>query len=771
MTIENKFVLLRLIGKGSMGAVYEARDEWIQRHVALKLLHPRHAQSSHVVRRFRKEAQAMARVSHPNVVAVHEMGRHSDGTFFIVQELLTGRTLREHLDERQRLSIDEAVEILSPIMGALIAAHGQGIVHRDVKPDNIILNRSPSGELIPKLVDFGIAKVPMPPLGGRQHTVLGELLGTPRYMSPEQAGGMHPLDGRADVWAVGVVLYEMLSGVCPFDGPTAQRVLALILSEPLPPIQHRVGVPDALAGVLARALDRDIEKRFPTMQAFREALVESTTKRPPAAGAASIPAAPELLDPAELEYGDAEPASTSQPPPPPQRAGHSVRPAPREDMAWARDETLSTAAHLDPDADAAERSLAANRLDAALTLAESALQRDTGDDARAGRMRLVQAIAHRWLGHYDLAERCAQDALRLLPRGSGGWYAALGYAAIASGYLGRSKQLLRLYEEIKKIDATDETTSFHVVVMSRLTIFLLRAGFANVAHKIHKDAQDLARGDGGGDLVVSAWLDAARAEIASHRGDLVTYLLRVESAALGFTAAGDLRNACLQRANVGNAYMHLGACKRAVAIFHEALAIAEPMALDLVAPVKVNLGHALAELGRLDEAIAVETAALAHCIAQDHRRFAAVARIYLSRMYSTKGDVVRAGQLARECVGALDEDTGLRAYALAALARVMLAEGSPAAALALAQGAMDLMRKLGGVEEGESLIRTTFALALRATGKDAQGHEEIERARSRLLERAGRIQDPHWRKSFLEAVADNARVMDLASRWADGASA
>jgi serine/threonine protein kinase len=771
MTIENKFVLLRFIGKGAMGVVYEARDEWVERHVAIKLLHPRHAHSAQMVRRFRREAQAMARVSHPNVVAIHEMGRRSDGTFFIVQELLTGRTLREHLDDRQRLALDEALEILLPILGALITAHGLGIVHRDVKPDNIILNRSPSGELVPKLVDFGIAKLPLSQ-AGRQHTVLGELLGTPRYMSPEQAGGMHPLDARADVWAAAIVLYEMLTGVCPFDGPTAQRVLALILSEPPPSIQSIADVPDRLAAAIRRALERDIERRFPTMQAFREALIESTSRRAPTPDGAPRPEVDELLpDPEELEWDEAEPASAPAPPRPGPNArpGSSARPAPREDLVWAPDETLSAATPLDPDAEAAERSLAGNRLDAAIVLAESALRRDVEDEARAGRMRLVQAIAHRWLGHYDDAERCALEAARRLARGSGGWYAALGYAAIAGGYLGRSKQLLRLYEEIKKVDVSDETATFHVVVMCRLTIFLLRAGFANVAQKIHADAQELARGEGGGgDLVVSAWLDAARAEIASHRGDLVAYLLRVESAADGFTAAGDLRNACLQRANVGNAYMHLGAYRRAVAMFHETLAIAEPMGLDLVAPLKVNLGYALAQLGRLDQAIAVESAALAHCIELHNKRFGACARIYLSTMHVTKGDAALAGQIAREAVSALDEDTGVRAYALAALARAMLAERSPAVALTLAQDAMDLMGKLGGVEEGESLIRTTYALALRVMGRGAEGRAEIERARSRLLERAGRIHDPNWRKSFLEVVADNARVMDLAARWTDG---
>jgi serine/threonine-protein kinase len=182
MVIGRKFALLEQLAKGGMGCVFRATDTRLNRQVAIKLVLPQYAREPNVMRRFLREAQATAAVRHPNVVAVLEMGERSDGSYFIVQELLEGSSLRDELDRKRKLSLDHALEILLPIMSALDAAHRIGIVHRDVKPENIVLACSDDGIRVPKLIDFGVAKAPR--LSKALPTRDGEQLGTPAYMSP-----------------------------------------------------------------------------------------------------------------------------------------------------------------------------------------------------------------------------------------------------------------------------------------------------------------------------------------------------------------------------------------------------------------------------------------------------------------------------------------------------------------------------------------------------------------------------------------------------------
>jgi serine/threonine-protein kinase len=265
--IADKYRIDRRLGAGGMGVVYEALNTWTGRRVALKLMHPWFSCDSETVSRFRREARSATRIKHPSIVDVLDMGEDPrDSALFIVQEFLTGATLREHLHHKGRFSVGEAASILEPIMEALVAAHDAGVIHRDVKPENIIVSVDHAGDPVPKLIDFGISKMTAGDVAAVLQT--DRVLGTPLYMSPEQLRGSDSIDGRTDVWAVGVIMYEMLSGRRPFDADNRSDVTVQILTTEAAPLTD---VPDAVADVVARALRRNPETRLPTMRVMLDA--------------------------------------------------------------------------------------------------------------------------------------------------------------------------------------------------------------------------------------------------------------------------------------------------------------------------------------------------------------------------------------------------------------------------------------------------------------------------------------------------------------------
>lgn len=267
--------VVRLIGRGGMGEVYEAENTWTGRRVAVKVLLPGANLDSRAVGRFVQEAQAATRLNHRNIIDVFDMGRdtRTDLTY-LVQELLSGESLRERFERDQRLSVRASLDLLLPVMGALAAAHHGGIIHRDVKPENIFLHHA-EGELVPKLIDFGLAKA----LDGDQRlTHTGQILGTPLYMAPEQCEGRADIDERADIWAVGVMLYEALSGVSPFSAATVMGVLFNIVHRPAAPFEVP-GVDASLVTVVLRALKVPREERYATMEEFARALLDCDALR------------------------------------------------------------------------------------------------------------------------------------------------------------------------------------------------------------------------------------------------------------------------------------------------------------------------------------------------------------------------------------------------------------------------------------------------------------------------------------------------------------
>ncbi len=273
-TIGDKYQVLRLLGVGGMGAVYEAENTWIKRRVALKVLFQNLAADPEVARRFMQEAQSATQINHPNIVYVLDMGRDArDGAFYIVQEFLEGADLRARLEKDKRLAIPDALTLIAPIMSALGAAHDRGIIHRDIKPENIFLSVGPAGEIVPKLIDFGVSKV----LGegvALTKTRTGMSLGTPYYMSPEQGRG-DEIDGRSDVWAIGIVLYEMLCGRPPYEAANYNVLVLKVMTERPPRIeQFYPDIPPPLAEIIHSAIEPDLARRYPNMRAFLDALTQ-----------------------------------------------------------------------------------------------------------------------------------------------------------------------------------------------------------------------------------------------------------------------------------------------------------------------------------------------------------------------------------------------------------------------------------------------------------------------------------------------------------------
>ncbi len=254
------------IARGGMAVVYRARDIRLNRPVAIKLLPPELAFNADVRERFLREAQTSAQLAHPGIVPIYTVDE-ANGLVFFVMALVTGETLGERLAREKRLPVEEVRRILTDVADALAYAHAHGVVHRDVKPDNILLDRATGRPLV---TDFGIARAAA---GDTRLTVTGVAIGTPAYMSPEQALGERELDGRSDIYSLGVIGYQMLAGEPPFKASNTPAMLVKHVSEMPRPLDHlRPDTPRGMVNALARALAKKPEDRWPDATAFRDAL-------------------------------------------------------------------------------------------------------------------------------------------------------------------------------------------------------------------------------------------------------------------------------------------------------------------------------------------------------------------------------------------------------------------------------------------------------------------------------------------------------------------
>ena len=301
-----KYEIRGRLGAGAMGTVFDAFDPVIERRAALKTVRrpeTNDAEGQEAMARFKREAQAAGRLNHPNIVAVYDYGEDA-GNAWIAMELVEGGTLKDPLDRGERFPLPQVVRLMDQVLAALDYSHKRGVVHRDIKPANIMLTTDGSV----KIADFGIARIE-----NSSMTQVGTIMGTPAYMAPEQLRG-EAVDSRADIWAAGVVLYQLLTGEKPFAGGYSSVQHKALNTEPTPPSALTVTAPKAFDGVIGRAMAKRPEDRFATAGAFAEALREAVAAPVPAA---AQPAAAPPADDATVVATTARPAPARTPPPKP----------------------------------------------------------------------------------------------------------------------------------------------------------------------------------------------------------------------------------------------------------------------------------------------------------------------------------------------------------------------------------------------------------------------------------------------------------------------
>jgi serine/threonine-protein kinase len=321
-TLDRRYVIEAKLGQGGMGTVYVAQQVAVGRRVAIKLLPPAIADDLAAVKRFMQEAKAASTLSHPNTITIHDFGQLEDGLLFLVMELVEGQTLAAALKAARTLPPERAVRICAQILSALEDAHARGIVHRDLKPDNVIVSPRPGSPDFVKVLDFGLAKV----ADADSHenlTQTGQVFGTPAYMSPEQALGER-CDLRTDLYAVGVMLYEMLGGRRPFEGDSPVSILVKHINEAPPPLAGPTAgaaLPAALVEATGKALAKRREDRFASAAEMRAALESAVApllsapllSRPEAPLGDAETLAPDSLPPAAVRSATGQAAVVSEP--------------------------------------------------------------------------------------------------------------------------------------------------------------------------------------------------------------------------------------------------------------------------------------------------------------------------------------------------------------------------------------------------------------------------------------------------------------------------
>jgi serine/threonine protein kinase len=295
-TLAEKYRIEELINEGGMGAVYRATHVLMDKTVAIKVLHPALAADDKIVARFSREARAASRISHPHALSVTDFGESENGVVFLVMEYLKGETLKEVIRNEGPLPLPRVVEIIRQVCGALEAAHAEGVVHRDLKSDNIMLIDVGGGDWA-KVLDFGIAKIKEKVGQDPALTAPNLIIGTPQYMSPEQCSQAAEIDSRSDIYSLGVILYEMLVGHVPFTGESPTAIMMKHLQEPPPSaLEERKDLPASVGRVVMRAMAKRPEDRFQTVSELAEELSAAADEGPAAVATVGAETGPSSAD-------------------------------------------------------------------------------------------------------------------------------------------------------------------------------------------------------------------------------------------------------------------------------------------------------------------------------------------------------------------------------------------------------------------------------------------------------------------------------------------
>ncbi len=414
---------------------------------------------------------------------------------------------------------------------------------------------------------------------------------------------------------------------------------------------------------------------------------------------------------------------------------------------------------------AAERAFEAGDFDSVKAWVSRGLATAPEGEVR-GTLRLFESQACKYRGDHRGALEAGLDAMRFLPQGSPLWYSAAGEVALAAGNLGEDAALFAVFNALKSLGAHGEMGAPHVIAVARVALQFLMVGHQAEVEILFAALDDLERRIIAIDPEVLASVHRTRAWRALYAGDAGTSVREFEAAAQRFEEVGDYRNASVQRINVGSCTNELGDWARSESALRDALANAERMGLvPLVAQAKLNLGLALARRGQLNEALAVEREALTMYARQGVRRLEGGARLYLGIIRLASGNIDAAEREINAAIELLANHGPVRAHAYAVAAQIALVRGDPRAAIGPAGEGIKILDALGGIEEGESLVRLVWAESLASVGPEADARRAISVAYQRLIERAEKIRDATWRQWFLEVVPENVRTRELAVAW------
>lgn len=822
--IAERYRIDRFLDEGGAGEVYAAENVWTARQVAVKRLLPDHLADATLVERFLLEGRIGGRIEHPNIVQVLDMGKEpGDQSLFIVQELLHGQSLRALIEKRGRLQSHEALDLVIPILGALVAVHQQGIVHRDIKPENIFVLDAPFGHQVPKLLDFGIAKVRL----DSTLTRAGSVMGTLGYMPPEQLEGAREVDRRADIWSIGIVLYELLAGAHPFDADSYVEALDKIMRRQARPLHDIVPhCPLGLSQIVDKTLRKSRQERPDSMLAVLEEVLR-WSRLEPDESLHSLVSRHRLSIPSSLVQRILAPQGSVMPPPlwatlaaerrrlsqssAPQShdpraevdievefdiSSHAPPSNPESDdtIIDLRDAVLAVRAAQDqarsavaaepvaklPSSDTdpadlppesvlkvhshaalAAEALRGNDFATAGSIADGVVSTAVGDPELQASMRLLQAQCSFWVGDVAMHEAHAFDAFHLSVPGSATHMQAAAELACASSTLGEHQRLLELVDDFGLVPLTGDVMPEYLVACCRLGIALQRAGWPEHVERVVGKVQGALHSFADAFPEVRAWSLMLRAELADHAGDHAHSLVLARDAVSAFEQRGDKRWSCICQAAVGYSTLLLGGYEQARTALSSAIAEASSAGISQAEVLRLHLGLALTRDGDLGQGVESLRSSVLALQSSPDVRVRSVSHLYLAEALILREDFGGGEVQARAAVELAQPAPALRARALAMLAMVLMPR--PMEALMAASQAMEVLSSLGGVAEDEARIRLAYAMALDALGHTQRARDALAQAHSRLVERAARISDPTWRASFLHRVPDHARTITLAA--------